>query len=178
MVTCERLTCPLSVPRFLSFFDIHEPMSVIITLEKMTNNNYLWVSLSLSLYLPSFLSSPLKHRCIAYLAEITKIVWIFKKIHSMGMVILIFTFTVYSDLEKSRYKTHLWLRLMLVTAQQLITEICEVFGNFLPMKNVSIGYLFKCHEMTDVDDKATRNSVIYECCLSKARVKVRQGYAW
>lgn len=57
---------------------------------------------------------------------------------------------------------------MLVTAQQLITEICEVFGNFLPMKNVSIGYLFKCHEMTDVDDKATCSSVIYEYCKSKA----------
>lgn len=33
MVTCGRLTRPLSVPRVLSFFDIHQPMSVIIRLE-------------------------------------------------------------------------------------------------------------------------------------------------
>lgn len=54
MVTCGRLTRPLSVPRFLSFFDIHQSMSVIIRLEageKKWQTMTTCISLSLSVSL-------------------------------------------------------------------------------------------------------------------------------
>lgn len=59
---------------------------------------------------------------------------------------------------------------------QLISEIYVVFGDYLHKKNVSIGYLFKCHKMTHVDVyliRPTCDSVHYDSkvgvCLKRIR---------